>query len=119
MKKLEIKVAKVSDAAIIAVLGQVTFMETYRHLFDDLKDLIGYCESSFSVQKIEQDLLRTDHHFFIAWFDGLPVGYALIKFETPRNSVSNSKMSQLDRIYVLKEFLNRKIGQKLKVGKCF
>jgi len=114
MGTLKIKKAQITDAAIIAVLGQVTFMETYRHLFEDLNELIDYCESSFSVQKLERDIMRPNNHFFIAWFDSLPVGYALIKFENSNNSGSNNRMSQLDRIYVLKEFLNKKIGQKLK-----
>ena len=45
MNNIEIRLAKKEDAQIIAILGRITFTETFGHLFRDQKDLINYYNS--------------------------------------------------------------------------
>ena len=52
MNTIEIRLAKKEDAKFIALLGRMTFTETFGHFFRDQKDLIDYYNLTFSVQKI-------------------------------------------------------------------
>ena len=47
---IEIRLAKKEDAQFIALLGRITFTETFGYFFRDQKDLIDYYNLTFSVQ---------------------------------------------------------------------
>ena len=53
MNTFEIRLAKKEDAQFIALLGRITFTETFGHFFRDKQDLLNYYNSTFSVEKIE------------------------------------------------------------------
>ena len=76
MDTIEIRLAKEKDAQFIALLGRVTFTETFGHLFRDQQDLIDYYNYTFSVQKIEDGIKKQNNIFWIAFVNQLPVGYA-------------------------------------------
>ena len=42
MNTIEIRLAKKEEAQFIALLGRITFIETFGHLFRDQKDLVDY-----------------------------------------------------------------------------
>jgi hypothetical protein len=62
---IEIRLAKKEDAQFIALLGRITFTETFGHFFRDQKDLIDYYNLTFSVQKIEDGIKKPDNIFWI------------------------------------------------------
>ena len=79
MNTIEIRLAKKEDAQLIALLGRITFTETFGHFFRDQKDLIDYYNLTFSVQKIEDGIKKPNNIFWIAFVNRLPVGYAKLK----------------------------------------
>ena len=107
---IEIRLAKKEDAQIIALLGRITFTETFGHLFRDKKDLIDYYNLTFSVQKIEDGIKKPDNIFWIAFVNRLPVGYAKLKLYSNSEFIESKDVCQLQKIYVLKDFLSMKIG---------
>ena len=113
MNTLEIREAKISDAQFIAILGRVTFTETFGHYFKNSKDLIEYYNSTFSVEKIRKSIKSNNNVFWIAFVNELPVGYAKLKLNSPSEFVESQNPSQLQKIYVLKDFLSMKIGLEL------
>ena len=66
MNTIEIRLAKKEDAQFIALLGRITFTETFGHLFRNQKDLIDYYNLTFSVQKIEDGIKKPNNIFWIA-----------------------------------------------------
>ena len=58
MNTIEIRLAKKEDAQFIALLGRITFTETFRHFFRDQKGLIDYYNLTFSVEKIEKGIKK-------------------------------------------------------------
>ncbi|NQY06967.1 MAG: GNAT family N-acetyltransferase [Flavobacteriaceae bacterium] len=108
-----IRKATTHDAEYISLLGRITFDETFGHLFEDRKDLLSYFENTFSVPKITSSLSKKENVFWIAFANQLPVGYAKLKIDSPLDDFPNHKTSQLQKIYVLKDFLALKIGAKL------
>ena len=110
MNTIEIRLARKEDAPFIALLGRTTFTETFGHFFRDQNDLIDYYNLTFSVQKIENGIKKPDNLFWIAFANRLPVGYAKLKLYSPSEFVESKAVCQLQKIYVLKDFLSMKIG---------
>lgn len=110
---IEIKIAKQNDAKSISLLGRITFSETFGHLFNDKNDLFEYCDLTFSVEKIRNGIKKEDNVFYIAMVNELPVGYAKFKHLSKTPFISSKNVCQLQKIYVLKDFISMKIGSKL------
>lgn len=110
---LHIRPATVVDAPIIALLGRTTFGETFGHLFHDPQDLMDYYDRTFSVSKLESSLNKSRNRFWLAFVDRLPVGYAKLKLDASTEFISSARSCQLQKIYVLKDFLSLKIGYAL------
>lgn len=110
---ISIILAKESDAECIALLGRVTFTESFGHLFRDKNDLLEYYERTFSVQKIRKGINDPKNIFWIATVNDLPVGYAKLKLNSCTEFLSSESVCQLQKIYVLKDFLSMKIGLRL------
>ena len=110
MNTIDIRLAKKEDASFIALLGRTTFTETFGHFFRDQQDLIDYYNRTFSVQKIEDGIEKADNVFWIAFANRLPVGYAKLKLNSHSDFVESQDVCQLQKIYVLKDFLSMKIG---------
>jgi ribosomal protein S18 acetylase RimI-like enzyme len=113
---IQIRKATVEDAQHIALLGRITFTETFSEYFRDKKDLYEYYEKTFSVSKIKSSLEKENNRYWIAFWNELPVGYAKLKLQSQSEFIKSKRTSQLQKIYVLKEFLDKKIG-KLLMGK--
>ena len=113
MNTVEIRLANQKDAQFIALLGRTTFTETFGHFFRDQQDLIDYYNSTFSVQKIEDGMKKQNNIFWIAFVNRLPVGYAKLKLNSKSEFIESQDVCQLQKIYVLKDFLSMGIGFEL------
>lgn len=113
MNTIETRQANKNDAKFIALLGRVTFTETFGHLFRDKRDLLNYYDSTFSVEKIEKSIEKSSNIFWITFVNRLPVGYAKLKLNSKSEFIDSENTCQLQKIYVLKDFLSMKIGFEL------
>ena len=113
MDTVEIRLAQEEDAQFIALLGRVTFTETFGHLFRDQNDLIDYYNKTFSVQKIEDGIRKQNNVFWIAFVNRLPVGYAKLKLHSKSEFIESKDVCQLQKIYVVRDFLSMRIGFEL------
>lgn len=105
-----VRLATTEDAAVIALLGRVTFTEAFGHLFSDHGDLQEYYSKTFSVQKIRISLQKEQNVYWLAFADGLPVGYSKLKLQSSTPFMEMDRVCQLQKIYVLQDFLSLKIG---------
>ncbi len=103
--------ATVNDATFIALLGRVTFSETFSHYFRYSDDLRNYLERTFGVEKIRKSLLKENNLYWLAIKDELPIGYMKIKRVSPCDSASIEECSQLQKIYLLNDFQGQGIGR--------
>ena len=113
MNSIEIRLAKKEDAQFIALLGRITFTETFGHFFRDKQDLLNYYDATFSVEKIETGIAKPENVFWIAFVNRLPVGYAKLKLHCRSQFIDSDNICQLQKIYVLKDYLSMKIGFQL------
>ncbi|WP_336962779.1 N-acetyltransferase [Chryseobacterium contaminans] len=110
---IQIRTATPEDAQHIALLGRITFTETFSEHFRDPQDLFDYFERTFNVAKIRNSIHNPNNKFWITFWNELPIGYAKLKVHSPTEFIDSSAGSQLQKIYVLKEFLDKKAGKAL------
>lgn len=113
MDPIKIQKANLKDAEYIAYLGQITFTETFGHYFKNKKDLLDYYERTFTISKIQNSLKKGNNVFWLAYYNKTPVGYAKIKIRSKSEFLNSDYSSQLQKIYILKDFQSKKIGQKM------
>jgi ribosomal protein S18 acetylase RimI-like enzyme len=103
-----------ADAAVVALLGRITFAETFGYLFQQHPgDLRSYLDSTFDVTKIERSLGKTENAYWVASQDRLPIGFAKLKHPSPAPMQPVRDAAQVQKIYVLREFLGQSIGRDL------
>lgn len=111
---LQIRHAVTDDAEMVALLGRITFAETFGHLFaNHAGDLRTYLDRTFAVAKIRSSLGEPHNRYWLSHLNGLPVGYAKLKHPSPTALLPKEDPAQLQKIYVLREFLSQGIGKVL------
>ena len=113
MNTIEIRLAKKEDAPCIALLGEQHLLKHLDIFFEMKKDLMDYYDWTFSVQKIEDGIEKPNNIFWIAFANRLPVGYAKLKLNSNSEFIESKSVCQLQKIYVLRDFLSMKIGFEL------
>jgi diamine N-acetyltransferase len=110
----EIRKACLDDASIVALLGRLTFRETFADIFVGYEgELQAYLDQTFSVAKIAASLGKPENQYWLAFMNDLPVGYAKLKYPSDNANIPDPTSAQLQKIYVLSEFLKHRIGHAL------
>jgi len=110
---VQIRRAEVGDVEVISSLAKITFSETFGHYFRDPKDLLDYFKRTFSEEKILGSIRKPHNVFWLALVNNAPVGYSKLKLNSASKFISEENSSQLQKIYILKNFLSMKVGLKL------
>ncbi len=110
---IKIRFATKADTTILALLGRLTWAESHGNFIEDYNDVLQYLNENFSVSEIKKSLDNTAHLYFIISVDDLPVGYAKLVVSASNQYVVSQNSCKLERIFILKDFIALKIGQKL------
>lgn len=116
VKGLQVRKATEADAIVLALLARVTFAETFEAHFTDKQGLLEHCEATFSVHKISNSLRNPNNVFWIATYNNLPVGYTKLKKKAAHEAGVPGRSSQLEKIYVLKDYLSKGVGHQLQAA---
>ena len=110
MTSIEIKKASLLDLESIQKIGKQTFMETFAAV-NTAKNIADYLEKSFNIQQLTFELNHPESQFYLAIFEQEVIGYLKINFGKAQTESINDKALEIHRIYVLKEFHGKKVGQ--------
>lgn len=108
---IKIRKATVDDTQVVALLGRITFAAAFGDFWAE--HLQDYLAKTFSVAKISSSLRKENNVFFLAFADGLPVGYAKLKKHSPNENLADKSPAQLQKIYILPDFIGKRIGEEL------
>jgi diamine N-acetyltransferase len=109
---ISIKRATVSDTQTISFLGKKTFTETFAGLFKQ-EELKKYLDDTFNVGKLENSLVKNGNIFGILYYLDDPVGYYKVKIGMYNDHSINDNYVQLQKIYILHDYLHLKLGKKM------
>ena len=102
----------VEDAGLLSELGARTFSETFAS-DNTPEDLAAYLATNFNVAQQTAELEDPASTFLIAEVDGRAAGYAKLHDGKPEKGVEGANPIELVRLYVLREWLGRGIGEQL------
>lgn len=111
---LQIRQAKLEDAAMLAKIGWQSFDEAFgEHPKNHPDDMKLYRDEYFSAARIETDLQTENILYVVAEIDGKMAGYAKIQFDSREDCLMSGKTIELCRLYALDEFIGKGIGKTL------
>ena len=112
MQNIEIKKATVTDMVQLQKIGRQTFFETFS-AGNTEENMTKYLEEGFSEEKLTTELNDKDSEFYLASLDRHVIGYLKLNFGQTQTEIKDDKAVEIERIYVLKEFHGKKVGQLL------
>lgn len=104
--------ANSDDANLLAELGARTFRDTFA-ADNTREDMAAYLASSFNLAQQTAELTHPASTFMIAEVDGVAAGYAKLLAGEPAEGIEGAKPIELVRLYVLREWLGRGVGDAL------
>ena len=110
---IKIKIATKADIQVLALLGRLTWAESHGHYIEEKNDLLKYLNEHFSVFKTKEIISDPNQFFYIIYVDDLPVGYAKLVVNASNENITSQNSCQLERIFILNDFIPLKIGQQL------
>lgn len=110
MDTIEIKKIGLTDIEQLQIIGRQTFLETFADGNTE-ENMQKYLEEGFTVNKLTSELTNPNSEFYFALFDNKVIGYLKINFGQAQTELKDQKALEIERIYVLKEFHGKKVGQ--------
>lgn len=114
MENHTIRKAVAEDAKFISLLAKINFSEAYGNLFHSKENLRDYINNAFSIEKIKVSLQKEENIFWIAFMGDLPIGYAKLKKNSPVPNTNFTNAAELQKVYILKEYVLKSNGKQLK-----
>ncbi len=91
-------------------IGISTFSETFEEINTD-EDMKMYLEEKFNLQQLQKEYENPESEFYLAWVNRKVAGYLKINTGSAQNEDFMPHALEVERIYVLKEFYGKGIGQ--------
>ena len=114
MEGIQIKRIKLDEIDQLQKIGRLTFHETYSESNSDSEEnMKKHLEEGFSKVKLTEELSNKSSEFYFAAIDNDIIAYLKINFGESQTEMKDEKSFEIERIYVLKEFHGKKVGQLL------
>lgn len=110
----QIQITKITSSQVqqLQEVGKQTFQETFAE-HNSEENMKTYLEKEFAIEKLQAQLHNKDSAFYFATLESKVIGYLKINFGLSQTELKDNASIEIERIYVLKEFHGKKIGQLL------
>lgn len=107
-----IEVTKIKKEEILQLqeISRQTFLETFSETNTE-ENMKSYLENGFSIEKMTAELNNEASQFYFAKLDEQVIGYLKLNFGQSQTELKDEKALEIERIYVLKEYHGKKVGQ--------
>ena len=112
MDKIEIKKITLSDINKLQSISRQTFFETFS-TGNNEGNMTKYLDEGFSLEKLTAELKDKNTEFYIATLNDNVIGYLKLNFGQSQTELQDDKALEIERIYVLREFHGKNVGQLL------
>jgi len=106
---ITIRKANPADALLLAGIGKQTFLESHGHSAP-AADIESYVSKTYAMQTVAEELNDPGNIFHLLYDEDRAIGYTKIIFNRPHPLINASAVTKLERIYLLEEFHDRKLG---------
>ncbi|HEY9184928.1 MAG TPA: GNAT family N-acetyltransferase [Salegentibacter sp.] len=112
MKNIKIEKLGIEDLELLQKIGKQTFADAFGFQ-NTQKNMERYLEESFSKARLRTELLDKNSEFYFAKINQETVGYLKVNYGNSQTEFQDENALEIERIYVIQEFLGKKIGQML------
>lgn len=112
MEGLKIRKVTSVDLAALQNISIRTFSETFSEVNSE-ENMRRYFETRFSMERLSKELSNKNSEFYFAVIDSRVAGYLKVNSGNAQTEMQGDNALEIERIYVLKEFQGKKIGQSL------
>jgi ribosomal protein S18 acetylase RimI-like enzyme len=109
---MNIRKVTLNDIEQLQQIGIQTFSETFASSNTE-ENIAAYLAEGFSNEKLTEELNNESSAFYFATIDNTIIGYLKINFGESQTELQDDAALEIERIYVLKEFHGKKVGQVL------
>ncbi len=111
---LEIKIEQINHSHIKALqqIGRQTFSETFAES-NTAKNMAKYLGEAYSFEKLSAELNNPNSLFYFAILDEKVIGYLKLNMGGSQTELKDNDALEIERIYVLKDYHGKKVGQLL------
>lgn len=110
-----VRKALISDVELLKNIGRRTFYDTFAAV-NKKEDMDDYLSKNFNPDQVLKELSDPANTFLIAEDNGIPAGYAKLRKSQSPDELGDATSIEIERVYATKEYLGKKVGQKLIVS---
>jgi ribosomal protein S18 acetylase RimI-like enzyme len=110
MENIEIRKAGLADIGQLQKISISAFSETFSGSNTE-ENMNKYLAESFSLDKLTKELADENADFYFALIGETVIGYLKLNTGQAQTELKDGKALEIERIYVLKEFHGKKVGQ--------
>lgn len=107
---MKIRKAIIQDIEKLQEIGKRTFAETFASENSE-ENMAEYLKNKFSTEQLKTELTDKNADFYFAELNGKTIGYLKINVGQSQTEIKDKNTLEIERIYVLKEFHGKKVGQ--------
>jgi ribosomal protein S18 acetylase RimI-like enzyme len=112
MNSVEIIAVTLNDLAVLQKIGIETFYESFSSVNTE-ENMTQYLAEAYSLEKLTDELNSPNSSFYFAVVNDKIIGYLKINFGDSQTELKLENALEIERIYVLKEYHGKNIGQLL------
>lgn len=112
MNPIIIRKATISDLETLQEISRQTFVETFSDA-NTAENMQNYIRENFNLKQLSSEINNPESSFYLAFQGKETIGYLKINFGNAQTEIIGNQTIEIHRIYVLKAFHGKKIGQLL------
>ena len=110
MTGIEIQRVTLNDIDQLQKIGRQTFYETFS-AGNAEENMTKYLDEAFSIEKLTTELSENNAEFYFATLNANVIGYLKLNFGQSQTELQDDKGLEIERMYVLKDFHGKSVGQ--------
>ena len=112
MNSTEIIAVTLNALALLQKIGMETFYESFSSVNTE-ENMTQYLAAAYSLDKLTAELNNPNSSFYFVAINDKVIGYLKINFGDSQTELKQANAIEIERIYVLKEYHGKNIGQLL------
>lgn len=112
MENLSLHIVTISELETLHQISLQTFRDAFYHL-NSPDSYFEYTNRAFSKEQLKSEIENPDSQFQFLKNDDALVGYFKLNYDLAQSDIKDPHALEIERIYILKEYQNLKLGNYL------
>lgn len=112
MEYIQLRRVERADVEVLQKISEQTFVETFGEVNTE-EDMKKFLAEAYNLEKLMGEVSNVFTEFYFAETNNRVIGYLKINTGSAQKEPQGDRALEIERIYVLQEFLGKKIGQLL------